>query len=247
MKKLTASIFVVALLGSICGFCADRVNAKDVYESSLNPVKEFFMGKQKYIEIDSVKVRMSPLFGKLKASESNVIYNPESQQAGLTVNFQTMMYNIVFNEDARNLIEKSLEQYKKDFDAKLLIHNNNKSTKMYGSGDVYVEFGTFKTMMNHFAHSSFHVGYRFDNKVPYFVISVMEAKDEWTNEAMSERWVVPTITMYFTKEQATNFVNYISKDVLNVFHNEYLDLKNADTNEEAQELKNYETEDLDNY
>lgn len=249
MKKFLQTLLVTVIC--CAGIFAEdaRVTAEDVYKSHQNSVKEFFTGKLSYIEIDDVKIRTTTVFDNLKASDSVVIYNPENQQTGVRTYFETMFYNILFEEQAREIIAKGYECYVKDFNEKNLDRRKGigKTTKMYGEGKTYVEFGTFKNMMNHYANTTFLVGYRFHKKTPYFVVSVMEAKDEWAKGEDEVRWVVPTITLYFTLAQGKSFLQNIDSDVLNVFQKEYDAFKNADINEEREELKKYETEDLDTY
>ncbi len=247
MKKLLCTVFMICSLSSVALFAAkEKVTAKEVYESDGSSLKEFFTGSKKYIEFDDVKLRTSTVLDSLKAREATLIYNPRSKAAGVSTYFETMFYNFLFDEEARNLIQKGFEQYKKDFEEKSLIRKaSSKTTKMYGSAKVYAEFGTIKTMMSHYANSVFNVGYRFYKNTPFFVLSIESAKDEWSDAEEETRWVMPTVTLYFTLAQGELFSTDMSTDVLKIYQDEFDQFVNSDLDEEKNENKKYNKKDDD--
>lgn len=241
----------IALLGLTFTLClTSAVSAKSNYDANGESVgfwKELFVGKQKYIEYDDVELQTNSVFQQQKERISTMIYNPTTKKGGVSTYFQTMYFNFLFNEGDRELIIKAVDKYLDDFQNKRLIHNNNKSTKMYGNGKCYAEFGTVKMMMTHEANTTFKTGYRFEKKSPYFVISVQGAKDEAPNQPEYTVKEFPTVTMYFTRAQAKDFAEKLSQDQLDALQNEYLAKISGFQNKIIQEKDDYAATEGDAY
>ena len=220
-KTLKIAIFAAALISistTSVLFAKPKIDANG---EQVGFWKELFLGKQKYVEYDDIELQTNNVFQQQKERQSTMIYNPVSKKAGVSTYFQTMFFNFVFSESERELIIRAVDSYIKDFENKRLIHNNNKSTKMYGSGKCLAEYGTVKIMMNHESNTTFKAGYRFEKKSPYFVISVKGAKDEAKNQGTYTVKDFPTVTMYFTRAQAKDFAEKLSQDQLDVLQAEY--------------------------
>lgn len=209
--------------------------------------KELLLGKQKYVEYDNAELQTNTIFQKQKERASTMIYNPVTKKAGVSTYFETMFFNFVFSEADRQTIIEAVDKYFDDFENKRLIHNNHKSTRMYGKGKCYAEFGTVKIMMNHEANTTFKVGYRFEKKSPYFVISVDGAKDEAPNQSTYQVKDFPTVTMYFTRAQARDFVSKLNQDQLNALQAEYDEKVSGFQNKIIKEKDDYATSEKDAY
>ena len=247
MKKTTKlAIFGLVLTLSVTATLTAKSNF-DANGQSVSFWKELFVGKQKYIEYDDVELQTNNVFQKQKERLSTMIYNPMTKKGGVSTYFQTMYFNFLFSESDRELIIKAVDSYLSDFENKRLIHNNNKSTKMYGKGKCYAEFGTVKMMMGHEANTTFLTGYRFEKKSPYFVISVQGAKDEAPNQPEYTVKEFPTVTMYFTRAQAKDFVEKLSQDQLDVLQNEYNAKVSGFQNKILKEQDDYASTEADAY
>ena len=248
MKKITkiaAAGFLLTALGT-AGIFAAKPNY-DANGEQVGFFKELFVGKEKYIEYDEVSLQTNNVMLQQKERNSTMIYNPQTKQAGVSTYFQTMFFNFTFSEADRILIKDALDSYLDDFANKKLIHNNNKSTKMYGKGKCFAEFGTVKQMMNHEANTTFKAGYRFEKKSPYFVISVQGAKDERENQPEYTVKNFPTVTMYFTRSQAKDFVAKLDEAQLNALQAEYDEKVSGFQNRIIKEKDDYNSPEVDEY
>lgn len=238
-KALMAALFVSALGTSFV------FSAKVKYDVNGNKTsfwKELLLGKQKYVEYDDVNLYTNTVFQQQKDRDSTMIYNPMTKEGGVSTYFETMFFNFVFNEENRKLIIDGVNSYLDDFTNKRLIHSTNKSTKMYGTGKCFAEFGTVKIMMNHEAKTTFKVGYRFVKKSPYFVVSVQGAKDQAENQSTYTVKDFPTVTMYFTRAQAKDFAEKLNQDQLDVLQKEYDERIFNQQNVVIQEKEEYASE-----
>ena len=96
-------------------------------------------------------------------------------------------------------------------------------------------------MMNHEAKTTYKVGYRFEKKAPYFVISVQGAKDQAENQSEYQVKEFPTVTMYFTRAQAKDFAAKLNQDQLNVLQAEYDEKVNGLQNRIITEKEDYDS------
>lgn len=236
---------VKIICGGLCALAltASAMTAKTKYDANGDKVsfwKDLFVGASKYVEYDDVTLQTGTVFMQQKERNSTMIYNPKTQEAGLATYYQTMFFNFVFSQDERERIIKAVDSYLSDFENKRLIHNNNKSTKMYGTGKCFADFGTTKIMMNHEAKTTYKVGYRFEKKAPYFVISVQGAKDQAENQSEYQVKEFPTVTMYFTRAQAKDFAAKLNQDQLNVLQAEYDEKVNGLQNRIITEKEDYD-------
>ena len=217
VKIMCAGLCALTLAGTL-------LSAKTKYDANGDKVsfwKDLFMGTNKYVEYDDVVLQTGTVFQQQKERDSTMIYNPKTQEAGVATYYQTMYFNFVFSQAEREQIIRAVSLYLDDFTNKRLIRNNNKSTKMYGTGKCFADFGTTKIMMNHEAKTTYKVGYRFEKKAPYFVISVQGAKDQSENQSEYQVKDFPTVTMYFTRAQAKDFAQKLSQDQLDVLQADY--------------------------
>lgn len=245
IKKITILAVCLTLTGLTALFAAKpRLDANG---DQVSFWKELFVGKQKYVEYDDIELQTNNVFQKQKERQSTMIYNPVTKQAGVSTYFETMFFNFTFSEADRQLIIAAVSSYLDDFENKRLIHSNNKSTKMYGSGKCYAEFGTVKLMMGHEANTTFKAGYRFEKKSPYFVVSVKGAKDEAPNQSEYTVKDFPTVTMYFTRAQAKDFAAKLSQDQLDVLQAEYDEKVSGFQNKIIQEKDDYNSVKKDEY
>lgn len=247
MKK---NVKIAALSAILISVFAAEITAKPNYDANGQTVsfwKELFVGKQKYVEYDDVDLQTNNIFQKKQERHSTMIYNPVTKKAGVSTYFETMFFKFVFSEADRELIIKAVSTYLDDFENKRLIRNANKSTKMYGKGKCFAEFGTVKTMMTHEANTTFKAGYRFEKKTPYFVISVQGAKDEAENQPGYTVKEFPTVTMYFTRAQAKDFVAKLNQDQLDTLQREYEEKISGYQNRVLKEEEDYSTSEKDAY
>ena len=247
MKKNVKIAVVTSILITVFG---TEFFAKTKYDANGEAVsfwKELFVGKQKYVEYDDVGLQTNNIFQKKQERKSTMIYNPVTKKAGVSTYFETMFFNFVFSESERELLIKAVDSYLDDFENKRLIRNTNKTTKMYGKGKCFAEFGTVKTMMSHEANTTFKTGYRFEKKTPYFVISVQGAKDEAKNQPNYTVKEFPTVTMYFTRAQAKDFAAKLSQDQLDTLQKEYDEKISGFQNKLIQETEDYNSLEKDVY
>lgn len=247
MKK---NVKITAFTAILITVLAAGITAKTKYDANGESVsfwKELFVGKQKYVEYDDVELQTNNVFQQQKQRPSTMIYDPVAKRAGVSTYFETMFFKFSFSEADREIIIKAVDLYLDDFANKRLIRNNNKTTKMYGKGKCFAEFGTVKLMMNHEANTTFKTGYRFEKKSPYFVISVQGAKDEAPNQPKYTVKDFPTVTMYFTRAQAKDFAAKLNQDQLNTLQSEYEEKISGFQNKIIQEKEEYNGPEKDVY
>lgn len=247
MKKNVKFVAVSAILIAACTAGITAKTKLDANGEAVGFWQELFAGKQKYIEYDDVDLFTNNVFQSQKERHSTMIYNPVTKKAGVSTYFQTMFFKFVFDEADRETITRALASYLDDFENKRLIHSNQKSTKMYGGGKAFAEFGTIKFMMTHYANTTFKVGYRFEKKSPYFVISVKGAKNEAPDQPTYSVKEFPTVTMYFTRAQAKDFVAKLSQDQLDALQAEYDEKVSGVQNRIIKEKDDYNSTDKDAY
>ncbi len=190
-------------------------------EKSDHPLRDFFLGKEKYIEYDITNLGTGTLTFGNKQREATMLYNPKTQKAGIRVYYQTNFYNILFDKATRDKIASCVENYLSDFENKRLIRKSGKTRHCYGRSKCYVEWGTIKQMMNHYGNTDMFLGYTFIDKSPYFMLTVKQTKNIAEHQGEYTQKDSVEVQLYFTKAQAREFVRQLSDEVLNPIVGDY--------------------------
>lgn len=206
------------------------------FGSSGNVFKDFIFGKEKYIYYDTVELATGTMAMGIKPRPGQMIFNPKTEMAGVQVNYQSAIFNILFDEKTRYQIADALSRYLEDYEGKRLVRKkNSKTRKIYGTGKCYVEWGTIKSMMYNYANTRVQFGYEFKGDSPYFCLIIKGAKNEQKNMGDYIAKESTEVQLYFTRTKARAFAAALSDDAIEAQREVYLQIMGEDSEEYSEE------------
>lgn len=225
MKKLL--IFAAILVAALAWASAKKAKKVDPYdEKKMHPKDrtgiDKFLGTNRYDVLDEISIYIQPLVGKIKAKKGNFIYRRGTDVAGFRVYYDTSAYTVEMAQETRAACIAAIDKYCEDFENKKLDRKAkvDKTRRAYGSAPGYEEFGVAINMMNNKVKPTFHFGYAFVDKSPYFVIHVPKAKNLGiignSDGLPNAESIVQNY--YFTRAQAQKLKEFICEDNIGLFH-----------------------------
>lgn len=181
----------------------------------------------KFCEYDTLKVFASNGFGKMKNTEAVMVYVPESETFGFGSNYLAAYYYVHFDKDGRDAFIEAVNQYFKDFENKRLQRDNSKTTSIYGSSDVYVNWGSFKSACSNYGTGKVDFGYKFVDRSPYFTVSFSHIYNKrYDNDDIAPVESLNVI-YYFTKDYCKNMAMDLTDASVNAVLREYRGLTSS--------------------
>lgn len=206
------------------------------FGSSGNVFKDFIFGKEKYIYYDTVELATGTMAMGIKPRPGQMIFNPKTEMAGIQVNYQSAIFNILFDEKTRYQIADALSRYLDDYEGKRLVRKkNSKTRKIYGKGNCYIEWGVLKSMMNNHANTRVQFGYEFKKDSPYFCLIIKGAENEQKNMGTYVAKESTEVQLYFTRTKARAFAAALSDDAIEAQREVYLQIMGEDSEEYSEE------------
>lgn len=202
------------------------------FGSSGNVFKDFIFGKEKYIYYDTVELATGTVTFGIKQRVGQMIFNPSEDTAGIQVNYQTAIFNILFDGKTRGQIADALSRYLEDYDGKRLLRKkSSKTRKIYGKGKCYIEWGVLKSMMSNHANTAVQFGYEFKKDSPYFCLIIKGADNEQLNKGSYIAKESTEVQLYFTRAKAKLFAAALSDESINAQREVYLQIMSEDNEE----------------
>jgi hypothetical protein len=167
------------------------------------------------IEAGSITIGIPGAFSsrRLRQIEALVTYYPRTDTVVFQFPYQFVTYRQHWNTVNRETLLAAISRYNDDFTAKNLPSmSRGKMRRAYGVLDSVAEWGTFKIMLNARSRPKVELGYAFEQKSPYFVITQREAKNEIAandNANTSLR-----ISLYFTRAMAEDLTAVLDRSRL---------------------------------
>ncbi len=115
------------------------------------------------------------LSSQIKAMEVQVSYYAFEDLVSLDYRYQGVGTSLYLNATARLAIERAFEKYIAAYEVKDLP-TGKKTEQAYGSGLSMVKWGTI--MRSNLAYPEFLLGYTYNNQHPYFILTVLETKND---------------------------------------------------------------------
>ncbi len=202
------------------------------FGSSGNVFKDFIFGKEKYVYYDEIELATGTMAAGIKQRPGQMIFNPKTEMAGIQVNYQAAIFNILFDEKARGQIRDALARYLEDYEGKRLLRKkSSKTRKTYGKGKCYIEWGVLKSMMNNHANTVVQFGYEFKKSSPYFCLIVKGADNEQLNMGSYIAKESTEVQLYFTRTKAKVFAAALGDDAIRAQREVYYQIMNEDVEE----------------
>jgi hypothetical protein len=200
MKTVMVSVFLFAVLFFSCGTAKPNPNMI----ADRDPIS---LGT---IELEAEKF----LSSALEKKEATVVFVPRTDSVYLQFRFQTVTYRQYWDRPGRAMFKAALAKYKNDYDAHNLELSPTKASRAYGQLKAYTEWGQLNigVLMSGKAYPRMELGYRFNNRSPYFTVLQRRADDEGL--AATESRESLNIRTYFTRAQATELVSLFEQDYL---------------------------------
>ncbi len=206
------------------------------FGSSGNVFKDFIFGKEKYIYYDTVELATGTMAMGIKPRPGQMIFNPKTEMAGIQVNYQSAIFNILFDEKTRGQIADALSRYLEDYKNKRLVRKKSARTrKIYGTGKCYVEWGVLKSMMYNYANTRVQFGYEFKGDSPYFCLIIKGAKNEVQNMGENIAKESTEVQLYFTRTKAKVFAAALGDDAVKAQREVYLQMMGEDSEEYSED------------
>ena len=173
----------------------------------------------RYVEYEKGSVFTPKTFGGRKQETVDFVIYPKTDSAGFCSSYMSAYYYLTFNNLSRKDLIAAMNKYLKDFDEKKLDRNDKKSFKAYGKTKAFVRWGTLKANNPYSADGvSISLGYRFEDKSPYFTIQMETVNDENTAATAKKASDVVTsmrLVYYLTKNQCRGFIENLSDQKVN--------------------------------
>lgn len=186
-----------------------------------------FGNKDDFIKGDEFTLFTKGAFSGIVQKEAEFMISVDDLNAGFGSPYLAAYYILTMNETSRKKFIASFNQYCSDFENKKLNRKGNKTIKAYGSIDVHLDWGTINTSTPNNADGKALLGYEFQNKSPYFTITIYPIHnnhydvvgDSTSQESMSLKY-------YFTKSQATQLCSFLEQEIIEktiekVYEDEY--------------------------
>lgn len=186
----------------------------------LNEKKSFFEdffslgNKDDFVQYDTSTV-FTKNAGGIKEKKITMVINTDNYSAGFGCNYMTNYYILTFDEDARNILKKSAEQYFSDFENKLLNRKNNKTYQAYGKIPYHLDWGTVASSTPNFGDGKGYCGYEFVNNSPYFTISNFPFPNGYFEEVLGNATRESlALKFYFTKAQLKQLIELLDNNII---------------------------------
>lgn len=180
--------------------------------------------KAVYYEYDTASFYLKNLAGSLKNQKATVVFNPDTKYAGWGSVYFAAYYYFLMDEDSRATLKKCMETYLSDFENKRLNRKEKSTWKKYERADVMIEWGTFKSSTNFFAHGKAYLGYEFVKKSPYFTVTFLARPNENLHPSRNvseEKCDSMNLKYHFTRAQIAIILNALSEENISSIIEEY--------------------------
>lgn len=219
----------------------EKTNAKKKQEK-----KQFVLFKYgnigDYISLDETSVFTPNAFGVLKQKNATVTVDPKHNEAGFGSSYLAAYYYLFWDEYSRKAFLDSIDTYFSDFENKRLKRNNNSSFKIYGKTDVRLRWGTLSNSTPNNGTGKMNLGYKFNNKSPYFTITIYPIFNKYSeiSDAVNKESIM--LTYYFTKSQLYDLKEMLSNETISNALLEYNNenyMENVETDYYSDEYDEY--------
>lgn len=170
------------------------------------------------IETASVTIQLLNFLGTaVEPTVLTVSFAPRTDEALLQFKMGGNTYYLYMPQNVRALVRDAAVRYNEDFAALNLDRelSQRKSEKIYGEAEgSYMRWGLGRLAMNGEGYPKIGVGYRFEGKSPYFVITVYSAenpgyKSNWSNIEKSIKYAI-----YMNKAQSLALADALREENL---------------------------------
>jgi hypothetical protein len=210
MKFLSVKILMgKALLGAafFLMFSCGTVDYAKKYPNMVANVGPYSVG--------TIEAQIDKFFSsKVKTTEVIVFFYPRLNSVALEFKYELITYRQFWDEENRKAFAAALELYKKDYEERKLIKRPRRTRAVYGKMLGRNEWETFKFAKNRVAFPVINLGYRFKKDVPYFAVLMQSALETDDSLENTNRLESPQITMYFTRAQADELVEFFDQSFL---------------------------------
>jgi len=167
------------------------------------------------IPIGEVEIQFETIMGlgSLKKNNVSVSYFPKEDVVCLKYNYEYNTFHLFWNRRGRLYFINALQKYNEDYNARNLDKNNNKSRRKYGIIRGYLVWQMFSFTIQAHGNMNVELGYAFKDKSPYFTVFQRTA-EYLSDRSRDSNRSSPTLTMYFTRAQATELSAIFEKYVL---------------------------------
>jgi len=168
-------------------------------------------------QIGEVEVQLNTALGiggKLKKLKIPAFYFPQEDAVVLRFRPEFTTYQQCWSGKGRIDYIEALKQYNEDYDSRLLDEKNRKSSQKYGVVKGYLIWQQFQYTVRARGNMNIELGYKFVDRLPYFLINQMSA-DYIDLISRDNNRTSPVLPMYFTRAQAA--------ELAALFNREYLD------------------------
>ena len=185
-----------------------------------NAFQEFFTlgNKDDLMVCDETTVFTNGITGKPVQKDAIVVLNTKDGTAGFGTSYLAAYYYVQMNENARHKFAKAVDSYFSDFENKRLNRKNKKSSKIYGSADVKIHWGSLKSSTPNNGSGPMQLGYAFINQSPYFTLTIMPVKNNYY-DVVGESTTVESLGLkyYLTKAQAKQLTDMLSEEKISEY------------------------------
>jgi hypothetical protein len=158
-------------------------------------------------------------FAGLRTVKVTVDYYPLEDAVCLQYRLDLMTYYLFLDQEGRETYLKALQQYKEDYENRVLKPRGNKHTRrQYGKTEVYLIWQAFAFTMRSRANTTVDFGYDIkvvsDNRASFFTLYRREAYYVDVNSTEKDRKVATNEPMFFTRTQADELAALFDQDFL---------------------------------
>jgi hypothetical protein len=152
--------------------------------------------------------------GGLKKSDIDVFYYPEGDVAQLMFKVDFVTFYLFWSRENREIFINALETYKGEYERReILVNKNTKTRRAYGEILALLMWQTTSLSTLGISSPKVEVGYYFKNRLPYFGLTVKEAKNE-NDQSKDAMKTSQGLTLYFTRAQAEGIALLFDQEFL---------------------------------
>ena len=176
----------------------------------------FGLGRFRQVDTFSLFVRSSVGTFHLR-KKAQLIHREGTDIAGFYCYYDTSAFAVQMDRAARAALLSAVAMYKDDFEAKRLDRaaKQRRTEAVYGTTEVYEEYGMATANLSHAARAKACFGYEFVKGNPYFSIYVKKAKDlKYVKRSGDDPRMGESVPQryYFTRAQASRLADFLSDE-----------------------------------
>lgn len=181
-----------------------------------------FGNRDDFIKGDEFTLFTRGVAGGVAQKSATILLSTKNDTVGYGSPYFSVYYITQFDSESRKKIINAVNQYLSDFENKRLDRKGKNSYKKYGKIKIHLDWGTLSSSTPNNGSGEAYVGYGFEKKSPYFMISSFALKNDYYDlVGGSTARESLQLKYFFTKAQAKQLAYLLSDEGLAKYYESF--------------------------